>query len=65
METQERTELITVREAARIAGVSYQTIWRGVHRGEIPPVRVGETFGPLSVEREEFLRWLYRPAEVA
>jgi excisionase family DNA binding protein len=62
METQEQTELISVREAAKLAAVSYQTIWRAIHRGEVPAVRVGEEFGPLRVERSAFMRWLYRKA---
>jgi excisionase family DNA binding protein len=65
MDTQERTELISVREAARIAGVSYQTIWRLVGRGEVEAVRVGKGHGPLRVDRNAFLEWLYGPEEAA
>jgi excisionase family DNA binding protein len=65
METQEQMELISVREAAKIANVSYQTIWRGIHRGEIPAVRVGEEFGPLRINRYAFLAWLYGDDEAA
>jgi excisionase family DNA binding protein len=65
METQEQT-LITVREAARLAGVSYQTIWRQAHAGQFPAVRVGPPHrGAIRVEREAFERWLYGPQEAA
>jgi excisionase family DNA binding protein len=65
MDTRERTELISVREAARIAGVSYQTVWRLVGRGEVEAVRVGNGHGPLRIPRREFLTWLYGEPEEA
>jgi excisionase family DNA binding protein len=65
MDTQERTELISVREAAQIAGVSYQTIWRLVGRGEVVAVRVGNDHGPLRIPRQEFMDWLYGEPEEA
>jgi excisionase family DNA binding protein len=65
MDTQERTELISIREAARIAGVSYQTVWRLVGRGEVEAVRVGNGHGPLRIPRHEFLTWLYGEPEQA
>jgi excisionase family DNA binding protein len=55
-------ELISVREAARIAAVSYQTIWRALYRGELEGYRVGE-FGPLRIPRAEFMEWLFGDPE--
>lgn len=61
METQEAAQLISVREAAQLAGVSYVHIWRLIKRGEIEAVRVGNLSGPLRVDRREFMAWLYAP----
>lgn len=57
--TQEQPALVSVREAAQLAGVSYATIWRLIQRGEVPAIRVGNETGPLRIPREEFRRWLY------
>jgi excisionase family DNA binding protein len=57
--TKDAPTLIPIREAARLAGVSYVTIWRLVHRGEFEAVRVGDGHGPLRVDRERFLEWLH------
>jgi excisionase family DNA binding protein len=66
VETQEQQELITLREAARIANVSYQTVWRAAKRDEFPALRVGPVpRGAVRVEREAFERWLYGPQEAA
>jgi excisionase family DNA binding protein len=59
METTKDPTLIPIREAAKLAGVSYVTIWRLVHRGEIEAVRVGEGHGPLRIPVDEFRAWLY------
>jgi excisionase family DNA binding protein len=61
METQEAPELVSIREAAQLAGVSYVHVWRLVKRGEIEAVRVGNQSGPLRIDRREFLAWLYGP----
>jgi excisionase family DNA binding protein len=58
VDTREYAELISIREAARIANVSYQTVWRAVSRSEVPVYRVGEAAGPLRLRRDEFLAWL-------
>ena len=65
MQTQEQMELISIREAARIASVSYQTIWRLIGRGEVEAVRVGKGHGPLRIPRHEFLAWLHGEPEDA
>jgi excisionase family DNA binding protein len=54
-------ELISVREAARLANVSPPTIYRAVWRGEVRAVRVGEEAGPLQIDREAFIEWLLGP----
>ena len=64
-ETQEAAELISVAEAARIANVSRVHMWRLVDRGEVEAVRVGKGHGPLRVDRNAFLEWLYGPEEAA
>ena len=61
--TQEQPAMVSVREAARLAGVSYATIWRLIQRGEVEAVRVGEDHGPLRINRERFLEWLHGEAE--
>jgi excisionase family DNA binding protein len=59
MATMETPVLISVREAAEIANVSRVHVWRLIQRGEIPAVRVGEGHGPIRVDREAFLTWLF------
>jgi excisionase family DNA binding protein len=51
--------LIRVSEAARLAGVSRQHVYRLIDRGAIEAVRVGDNSGPIRVAREPFLHWLY------
>jgi excisionase family DNA binding protein len=63
METMETREapaprLISIRLAAELANVSRVHVWRLIQRGEIEAIRVGEN-GPLRVDRERFLGWLY------
>jgi len=57
--------LLSVSEAARIAGVSRQHIWRQVRRGVVPAIRVGPSgiAGPIRIPREAFLEWLYGEEE--
>jgi excisionase family DNA binding protein len=59
-ETRETTvpSLLTCREAAALARVSRVHVWRLIQRGEVPAIRVGED-GPIRVEREPFLEWLF------
>jgi excisionase family DNA binding protein len=58
-------DLIPVKEAARLANVARPTVYRAIARGELPAIRVGELAGPLRVDREAFLAWLYGPDEAA
>ena len=57
--SQEAPVLVSIRDAARLAGVSYVRVWRLIQRGEVEAVRVGNGSGPLRVDRERFLEWLY------
>jgi excisionase family DNA binding protein len=57
-ETPER--LLTVHEAAALAGVSRQTIWRRVRAGELPAVRVGRNpHSPVRIDPDAFDSWLF------
>jgi excisionase family DNA binding protein len=49
--------LISVRDAAQLAGVSRTHVWRLIQRGEVEALRIGEN-GPIRVDAEAFLRWL-------
>jgi excisionase family DNA binding protein len=57
--------LLTVPEAARVARVSPQTVYRRVATGEIPALRVGDHSGPIRIPRDEFERWLFGESETA
>lgn len=48
-----------------MANVAPVTIYRAIHRGEVETVRVGEQAGPLRVDRDRFLEWLYGDSEGA
>jgi excisionase family DNA binding protein len=50
--------LISVREAAELAGVSRWHVWRLVQRGEVGAIRVGNGHGPIRIDRQAFLAWL-------
>jgi excisionase family DNA binding protein len=52
------TELISVAEAARLANVSYLTIWRRVRDGSLPALRVGQA-GVIRIRRDAFNEFLY------
>jgi excisionase family DNA binding protein len=66
VETVETTEdgfmagpLITLKEAAEHARVSRSYLWKLVQRGELQAVRVGNKAGPIRLETQAFLAWLY------
>jgi excisionase family DNA binding protein len=60
------TRFLTIRETAHRLCVSPATIYRRVHAGEIPAVRVGEASGPIRIVEREFEEWLYSdPGEAA
>src|SRR4029453_3486459 len=41
--TETRAQFLSPREAAKLLGLSRQTIYRQIHRGALPAVRVGST----------------------
>jgi excisionase family DNA binding protein len=52
--------LISVSQAAKLAAVAPVTIYRRVHAGEIPAVRVGnDGHGPIRIPRQAFTEWLF------
>lgn len=48
--------LLTVTEVAAILRVSKMTVYRMVHSGEMPAVRVGRSFRVEQKDVDEFLR---------
>ncbi len=48
-------ELLTLRETAKLTGISYSRIWRLVKLGVLPAFRAG---GRFYVKRAVFERWL-------
>jgi excisionase family DNA binding protein len=51
--------LLTVPEVARLLRCSRQSVYRRIHDGSIPAVRLTDDAGPLRVPRTELERWLY------
>jgi excisionase family DNA binding protein len=49
--------LLTPADAARLAGVSRDTIYREIQRGVLPALRAGHQ---LRIDRDDFARWLGR-----
>lgn len=47
---------VTVAEVATLMRVSKMTVYRLVHGGELPAVRVGRSFRVLEEDVHEFLR---------
>ena len=56
--TQQYSSLIGVREAAQLASVSRAHVYRLIERREVEAYRVGSA-GPIRVDRDAFVRWLY------
>jgi excisionase family DNA binding protein len=52
-----RPKLMSPPEAAALLGVTRATIYRKIHTGELPAVRLGDD-GPLRVESSELVAWL-------
>ncbi|MFC6712744.1 helix-turn-helix domain-containing protein [Branchiibius cervicis] len=58
--TQERhDDFMTVAEVAAIMRVSKMTVYRLVHSGELPAVRVGRSFRVPANAVDEYLRQSY------
>ena len=58
--------LLTIPGVAKRLRCSRDSVYRSIHRGELPAVRLGrpDGHGPLRVDAEELEAWLYGdPAE--
>jgi len=65
MQETHEPELISIPEAAKIAGVSRVHMWRLTRDGEVPVIRVGNGHGPLRVPAAAFRQWLYGDEDAA
>jgi excisionase family DNA binding protein len=52
-----RRELLSPAEVAERLGVTRQTIYRKIHSGQMPALRLGDD-GPLRVDAAELDEWL-------
>lgn len=50
------SKFLTVAEVAAMMRVSKMTVYRLVHNGELPAVRVGRSFRVLEQDVDEYLR---------
>jgi excisionase family DNA binding protein len=50
------SKFLTVAEVAAMMRVSKMTVYRLVHNGELPAVRVGRSFRVLETDVDEYLR---------
>jgi excisionase family DNA binding protein len=54
-------ELLTVKEVARLLRLAEHTVYRRMHRGQIPAIRIGDDdMAPLRIPRDELYAMLYR-----
>jgi excisionase family DNA binding protein len=58
MDTTE-TPLLRVTEVADLLGVSKHTVYRRIHDGSLPAVRLSEPTGLLRIPQNELDTWLY------
>lgn len=56
------TNFLTVAEVAAVMRVSKMTVYRLVHSGELPAVRVGRSFRVKQADVDEYLRNSYYSA---
>lgn len=59
MAQERRDDFMTVAEVAAIMRVSKMTVYRLVHSGELPAVRVGRSFRVPATAVDEYLRQSY------
>ncbi|HEY8720404.1 helix-turn-helix domain-containing protein [Pengzhenrongella sp.] len=59
MSEQPRTRFLTVAEVAEIMRVSRMTVYRLVHSGEMPAVRVGQSYRVPQDALEQYLAASY------
>lgn len=57
--SEEIPTIMSAKEAAKLLGVHYSTLYESAKRGEIPCRRVGRRF---LFERQTLIRWLQGPA---
>ena len=50
------TKFLTIAEVAAMMRVSKMTVYRLVHNGELPAVRVGRSFRVTEADVDEYLR---------
>ena len=50
------SKFLTVAEVAAMMRVSKMTVYRLVHNGDLPAVRVGRSFRVLEADVDEYLR---------
>jgi excisionase family DNA binding protein len=59
MATEVRTPvLLSVRETAKLLGLSERQVWRKLSRGEIPAVQLGGPGTAVRIDRDELVAWL-------
>jgi excisionase family DNA binding protein len=56
MESKPDPKFLTVAEVATMMRVSKMTVYRLVHSGELPAVRVGRSFRVTEADVDEYLR---------
>ena len=56
MVNEDKGKFLTVAEVAEIMRVSKMTVYRLVHGGELPAVRVGRSFRVSEEDVDEYLR---------
>ena len=59
------SNLLSVSDVARRLNVSRPTVYRLVHAGQIPAVRIGQGIGPIRIDERELYAWLYSEPNVA
>jgi excisionase family DNA binding protein len=60
MSTDEDASLLNVPQVAAKLNVSSATVWRLVHRGELPSLRIGSQRGaPVRVDPDTLEAWLH------
>jgi excisionase family DNA binding protein len=50
--------LLTVRQTAKLLGLSERQVWRKLSRGEIPAVQLGGPGTAVRVDKAELIDWL-------
>ena len=56
--------LLTVAETAERLRCSKVSVYRRIHSGELPALRLGNETGPLRIPEDELERWLFPVSRV-